>query len=39
MSAGFVSHKWACVAELLDSGTSTLFDAGTAGTDALSLDL
>ena len=39
MSAGFVSHKWICSAEILDAGTSALFDAGTAGSDSIALEL
>lgn len=38
-SAGFVTHKWAFMAELLDKGTTALLDGGVAGTNSLLLSL
>lgn len=31
-SAGFVTHKWACLVDLLDTSTTALFDSSATGT-------
>jgi len=31
MSAGFVTHKWGCLVDILDSGTTALFDGAATG--------
>ena len=37
--AGFVSHKWAGMYDILDKGTTTLMDGSTAGEASSALTL